>query len=249
MWKARIVQKILGKSSDDSLPLKDFFGPQQKALRDILMSSKNKLPLMILDPSEQTAENELFLQNTSTFLQKKVHFPDEKCIFLQRKNALSCRRKNTFLQKKSGFDRHCREPQEIARGFQGSRIKNASQLSQDDASRQKLTPHCLAAIFDSQLPSPKLSLKMPPKLPLPHKRGFFLLSKSPPQERVFSSFKITPAVSVIAGRLSGKSCRGNLCLAALRCLSWPSGQQLEKVQGATRFGATGLRASEREICL
>ena len=26
--KARIVQKILGKSSDDSLLLKDFFGPQ-----------------------------------------------------------------------------------------------------------------------------------------------------------------------------------------------------------------------------
>ena len=44
-----------------------------------------------------------------------------------------------------------------------------------DASRQKLTPYCLAAIFDSQLTSPKLSLKMPPKLPLPHKRGHFFL--------------------------------------------------------------------------
>ena len=31
-----------------------------------------------------------------------------------------------------------------------------------NVSRQKLTPHCLAAIFDSQLPSPKLSPKMPP---------------------------------------------------------------------------------------
>ena len=31
MWKARIVQKILGKSSDDSLLLKDFFGPQSPA--------------------------------------------------------------------------------------------------------------------------------------------------------------------------------------------------------------------------
>ena len=31
-----------------------------------------------------------------------------------------------------------------------------------DASQQKLTPHCLTAIFDSQLPSPKVSLKMPP---------------------------------------------------------------------------------------
>ena len=35
-------------------------------------------------------------------------------------------------------------------------------------SLQKLTPHCLAAIFDSQLPSPKLSPEMPRKLPLPH---------------------------------------------------------------------------------
>ena len=61
-----------------------------------------------------------------------------------------------------------------------------------DASRQTLTPHCLAAMFDSQLPSPKLSLKLPPNLPLPHKRGFV------------SSFKITPAVRVIAQQLSGK---------------------------------------------
>ena len=50
-----------------------------------------------------------------------------------------------------------------------------------DASRQKLTPHCLAAIFDSQLPSPKLSLKMPPKLPLPHKRGHFFLFQNCPR--------------------------------------------------------------------
>ena len=50
-----------------------------------------------------------------------------------------------------------------------------------DTSQQKLTPHCLAAIFDSQLPSPKLSLKMPPKI------------ASPPQERVFFLFqKLTP---------------------------------------------------------
>ena len=49
-----------------------------------------------------------------------------------------------------------------------------------DASRQKLTAHCLAAIFDSQLPSPKLSLKLPPKLPLPHKRGHFFLFQNCP---------------------------------------------------------------------
>ena len=50
-----------------------------------------------------------------------------------------------------------------------------------DASRQKLTPHCLAAIFDSQLPSPKLSHKMPPKLPLPHNRGHFFLFQNCPR--------------------------------------------------------------------
>ena len=40
----------------------------------------------------------------------------------------------------------------------------------------------LEAIFDSQLPSPKLSPKMPPKLSLPHKRGlFYPLSKLTPR--------------------------------------------------------------------
>ena len=46
-----------------------------------------------------------------------------------------------------------------------------------NASRQKVTPHCLAATFDSRLPSPKLPLQMPPKLPLP------------PQERAFFFFQ------------------------------------------------------------
>ena len=47
---------------------------------------------------------------------------------------------------------------------------------------KKLSPHCLEAIFDSQLPSPKLSLKMPPKLSLPHKRGLLILfQKLPPR--------------------------------------------------------------------
>ena len=63
-----------------------------------------------------------------------------------------------------------------------------------DVSRRKLTPHCLATIFDSQLPSPKLSPKMPPKLSLAHKRG------------PFSSFKITPAVRVTARQLRDKNC-------------------------------------------
>ena len=51
---------------------------------------------------------------------RKMHFPAEKCPFLQ-KNALSCR-KMPFLGGTS---------QDIAGGPQGSRIKNASQLSQE----------------------------------------------------------------------------------------------------------------------
>ena len=63
-----------------------------------------------------------------------------------------------------------------------------------DVSRQKLTPHCLATIFDSQLPSPTLSLKMPPKMSPAHKRGFFF------------SFKIAPTVRVTARQLRDKNC-------------------------------------------
>ena len=84
-----------------------------------------------------------------------------------------------------------------------------------DASRQKLTPHCLAAIFDSQLPSPKLSLKMPPKLPLPHKRGHFFLFQNCPRGE-------GNCAAIERQKLS----RGNFCLAASRCLSGPSGKPL-----------------------
>ena len=61
-------------------------------------------------------------------------------------------------------------------------------------SRQKLSCHCLEANFDSQLPSPKLSPEMPPKLSLTHKTG------------LLSSFKINPAVRVIARQVRGKYC-------------------------------------------
>ena len=81
-----------------------------------------------------------------------------------------------------------------------------------DASRQKLTPHCLAAIFDSQLPSLKLSLKMPPKLPLPHNGGHFLLFQNCPHGE-------GNCAAIERQKLS----RGNFCLAASRCLSGPSG--------------------------
>ena len=64
-----------------------------------------------------------------------------------------------------------------------------------DVLRQKLSlpPHCLETIFDSQLPSPKLSPKIPPKLSLAHKRGHF-------------SSKITPAVRAIARQLRDRNC-------------------------------------------
>ena len=82
-----------------------------------------------------------------------------------------------------------------------------------DASRQKLTPHCLATIFDSHLPSPELSLKMPPKLPLPHNRGhFFLFQNCPHGEGNCAAIE------------QQKLSRGNFCLAASRCLSGPSGR-------------------------
>ena len=83
----------------------------------------------------------------------------------------------------------------------------------EKASRQKLTPHCLAAIFDSQLPSSKLPFKIPPKLPLPHKRGLFFFFQNCPRGE-------GNCAAIERQRLS----RDNFCLAASRCLSRPSGK-------------------------
>ena len=81
-----------------------------------------------------------------------------------------------------------------------------------DVSRQKLTPHCLATIFDAQLPSPKLSPKMPPKLSLAHKRGhFFLFQNCPRGEGNCETIE------------RQKVSRGNFCPATSRCLFWPTG--------------------------
>ena len=59
---------------------------------------------------------------------------------------------------------------------------------------QKLSPHSLATIFDSKLPSPELSRKTPPKLSLAYKRG------------LNASLEITSAVRAIARQLRGKNC-------------------------------------------
>ena len=70
---------------------------------------------------------------------------------------------------------------------------------QIDVSRQKLSPHCLEAIFDSQLPSqPNCLLKCLPNCLSPTREGFL------------SSFKINPAVRVIARQV-----RDKICLAAI----------------------------------
>ena len=90
---------------------------------------------------------------------------------------------------------------------------------QIDVSRQKWSPHCLEAIFDSQLPSPKLS----PKMPLPN-------CLSPTREGFLSSFKINPAVRVIARQVRGKN-----CLAAIfaprhqSVLFWPTGLEFLQI--------------------
>ena len=64
-----------------------------------------------------------------------MHIPTEKCTFVQR-NAFSCRKMHLpALKKKQSFlggGAHGRKPQEIAEGFQGSRIKNTSRLSQEN---------------------------------------------------------------------------------------------------------------------
>ena len=87
-----------------------------------------------------------------------------------------------------------------------------------DVSRQKLSPLCLETILDSQLPSPELSLKMPPKLSLPHTReGFFPRSKLPRSEG--------DCETIDRQKLS----RGSFCPATSRCLFWPTGLGVESL--------------------
>ena len=85
-----------------------------------------------------------------------------------------------------------------------------------NASQQRLTPHCLAAILELQLPSPELSLKVPPKSP-PQERGFFwgLFQESLPRRGQ-------------CGTWAAKLSRGYFCLAAFRGLSGPSESPLRR---------------------
>ena len=108
-----------------------------------------------------------------------------------------------------------------------------------DVSRQKLTRQCLATIFDSQLPSPKLSPKMPPNLSLAHKRGHLLLFQNDPCGE-------GNCETIERQKLS----RDNFCPATSRCLFWPTGgvsrtgplskpvEKLHKISGEPAWFAT-----------
>ena len=97
-----------------------------------------------------------------------------------------------------------------------------------NAARQKLTPHCLAAIFDFQLHSPKLSLKMPRKFPLCQKRGSL------------SSFRIDPVMKVTARQLSVKNCLGAIFVSRhLDVSPGPSGHPCKNGTHSTCFYSTG----------
>ena len=82
-----------------------------------------------------------------------------------------------------------------------------------DVSGQKSSPHCLEKILDSQLPSPKSSPKMPPKLFLPHRRGHsFLFQNYPCGEGNCEAIE------------RQKLSRGNFCPGTSRCLAGPTGE-------------------------
>ena len=54
-----------------------------RARRHVCVSSKNKPPFMILNPAEHTAESCTFLPKNA-FSNRTMHFPKEKCLFLQK---------------------------------------------------------------------------------------------------------------------------------------------------------------------
>ena len=93
------------------------------------LSSKNKLLLMILKPPEQTAETCIPTENC-TFLMKNSLAYRNKTLSC-RKKALSCRKRH-FPAEKRGFQgAHGKKLRESAGGFQGSRVKDTNQLSQE----------------------------------------------------------------------------------------------------------------------
>ena len=84
---------------------------------------------------------------------RRVHLPTEDCIFVQKKCiflqkiAIPCRKMAVSCRKMQHSGAHGRKPQESTGGFQGSRIKNDSQLSQDNFSLRVLVLLLLASGF------------------------------------------------------------------------------------------------------
>ena len=75
-----------------------------------------------MTPKSKLQKNEFSCRNQALSC-RKVHFPAATCAFVLKMHIPA---------EKMRFSRaHSRKPQEIAGGFQSSRIKNASQLSQD----------------------------------------------------------------------------------------------------------------------
>ena len=92
--------------------------------------------------------------------------------------------------------------------------QTACETSKSLAARQKLSPPCLAAIFDSRLPSPELSLKSASQIASPsQERALFLFQTCPRREGNCATIE-----RLILSR-------GNFCLSACRCLSRPSGHR------------------------
>ena len=78
---------------------------------------------MLLNPQSE-------LHRDGVLLQKHIRFPTEDALSCT-KIAFSCRR-CTFLQKNATFKEHTgAKLKEIAGGFEGSRIKSASVISQE----------------------------------------------------------------------------------------------------------------------
>ena len=107
-------------------------------------------------------------------------------------------------------------PGDFFQTFSGLRARRARETLPEgparhlDVSGQKLSPHCLETIFDSQFPSPRSSPKMPPKLSLPDTRGHSFLFQNYPRGE-------SNCETIERQKLS----RGNFCPGTSRCLAGP----------------------------
>ena len=135
VWARNVALRSSSKDPYIRHGLGKFFVGKMLVLGWSLMSGRRTSALIIpetsyhFNPRAKLQKNRFSCRNMH-FSAKKMHFPTE--------NVLSCRRvpfpaeKTQFPAEKCGFgEAHGRKLQEIAGGLQGSRIKNAGELSQD----------------------------------------------------------------------------------------------------------------------